>query len=424
MSTERDITALCMLAGLLFGSLLLAFFLRRWFGLAPLLMTFGVNEAIKHFVAMPMRADFLGLGEIGVGSAVFFTASLAIALVLYVKEGIKAVMPVAWSLAIVALTCAFITACLAVLSNDAIAQSALLSIAPIWNLLVGSTLLFFDIAVLVLVHGLVMQRGKYPFLAMSVAILVVVCIDTLIYNLLTRPHDAVAAQLLVDIAAKSFFGVFYALMAWGYFRWIDYQTQDSDTNPYTRLADFFSVFDLQRRVSQLEKLAHEDPLTGAYNRRYLERSYAQLRELDQQRGLQTGLMLLDIDHFKQFNDHYGHTLGDCVLQHVVRRMQAQARRSDCVCRIGGEEFVYVMNAVTWPELLAKANALCRDIAQTPLSHKAADLQDIKITLTAGAALSGEDGETLSELLAAADKRMYEGKRTGRNRVIGKGLRLT
>jgi diguanylate cyclase (GGDEF)-like protein len=253
---------------------------------------------------------------------------------------------------------------------------------------------------------------------------VVVCIDTLIYNLLTRPHDAVAAQLLLDIAAKSFFGVFYALMAWGYFRWIDYQTQDSDTNPYTRLADFFSVFDLQRRVSQLEKLAHEDPLTGAYNRRYLERSYAQLRELDQQRGLQTGLMLLDIDHFKQFNDHYGHTLGDCVLQHVVRRMQAQARRSDCVCRIGGEEFVYVMNAVTWPELLAKANALCRDIAQTPLSHKAADLQDIKITLTAGAALSGEDGETLSELLAAADKRMYEGKRTGRNRVIGKGLRLT
>lgn len=171
----------------------------------------------------------------------------------------------------------------------------------------------------------------------------------------------------------------------------------------------------KERADQLAaRLATTDPLTGALNRRMLtdlgERALARSRR----RRASMSVVMLDIDHFKNVNDRYGHAIGDGVLQSVVEVLQRELRAEDTLIRYGGEEFCLLMPEQTLDEARIVAERLRTAIASAEL-HIAN--QTLAVTLSAGvASLASDDAGTLQSLLSAADQALYTAKGNGRNRV--------
>ena len=181
----------------------------------------------------------------------------------------------------------------------------------------------------------------------------------------------------------------------------------------------FSIGNLKLRES-LRQAAIRDVLTGLYNRRFFDE--ASQRELlravrMQTKGDHAGLavMMIDIDHFKRFNDTHGHEVGDQVLREVAQVLQSQTRGSDVAARYGGEEFTIVLADIT--DLLALQRAeLVRQKVEQLVLHAAGTEVD-NITISIGLAHFPAHGITVDALLLAADKALYQAKSAGRNRVV-------
>jgi diguanylate cyclase (GGDEF)-like protein len=174
-----------------------------------------------------------------------------------------------------------------------------------------------------------------------------------------------------------------------------------------------ALSNLQLRES-LRTQSIRDPLTGLYNRRYLEASFE--RELARARRRGTGLALIafDIDHFKRINDSHGHAAGDAVLEAFGDLLLAHARREDLPCRLGGEEFVLLLPETDLDGALRRAESVRAALASLAVEHLGRSLG--KVTLSAGVAAFPEHGDSLKSLLAVADAALYAAKRSGRDRV--------
>ncbi len=185
-------------------------------------------------------------------------------------------------------------------------------------------------------------------------------------------------------------------------------------------ATALNVF-IVRGIQQQRKLSTADALTGAYNRRFLDDFLR--NELARSARHKTALTLamIDVDHFKQFNDKHGHAAGDRALRHVAQALELAVRRTDLVARYGGEEFVVVLPGSSAEQAVAKLDAVRDAIeAESPLlESKEGRGAPSKITVSIGVA-SWDDAkqQTAAELVAEADARLYEAKKAGRNRVIG------
>lgn len=166
-----------------------------------------------------------------------------------------------------------------------------------------------------------------------------------------------------------------------------------------------------------EVLRHQsirDPLTGLFNRRYLEESLAREISRCQRRKLPLVVLMLDLDNFKSFNDHHGHPGGDALLSAFGRLIQANCRPEDIACRFGGEEFTLILPEAEMDIGLQRAKAILAAAAQMVVSHQGVVLG--RITTSIGMAVLPEHGTTSSSLLEAADKALYQAKADGRNRV--------
>jgi diguanylate cyclase (GGDEF)-like protein len=155
-----------------------------------------------------------------------------------------------------------------------------------------------------------------------------------------------------------------------------------------------------------------DPLTGLYNRRYLEESLTQELISAQRHRHPIGVIMLDLDHFKVFNDTYGHDAGDRALQAVAHLLTDSVRGSDIACRYGGEEITLVLPGSSLAETQARAEEIRRAIAALNLPETNAAL-----TASLGVACFPEHGTTLRGLIKAADQAMYQAKQEGRDRVV-------
>lgn len=159
-----------------------------------------------------------------------------------------------------------------------------------------------------------------------------------------------------------------------------------------------------------------DGLTGAHNKRYLldalEREVK--RTLRHRRPL--SIAILDLDHFKAVNDTYGHLIGDEVLKEATRRLMAIVRQDDIFARYGGEEFIAVFSETNRDQALIVTEFFRHAIAGTSFLTSAGLL---KLTVSIGiASTTGSESTTPNSLIAAADERLYEAKRAGRNRIAG------
>jgi diguanylate cyclase (GGDEF)-like protein len=180
-----------------------------------------------------------------------------------------------------------------------------------------------------------------------------------------------------------------------------------------------SIGNLKLRES-LHQQSIRDALTDLYNRRFLEESAQRelLRAIRlRTEGSRNGItfLMIDIDHFKHFNDEFGHKVGDQVLREVSDALQRRTRGSDVVARYGGEEFTIVL-VDTLPELAQRrAEQVRTDVENLNLMASGKSLG--KITISIGLAQFPDHGNTVAALLLAADKALYEAKNAGRNRVV-------
>lgn len=170
--------------------------------------------------------------------------------------------------------------------------------------------------------------------------------------------------------------------------------------------------------AELEQQAIRDPLTNAYNRRYLtdflEKEIARAGR-DQS---PVTVVILDVDNFKMFNDSYGHKCGDMVLQFITRFLGDHSRRGeDVVCRYGGEEFVILMPHVSLEVGFERADAWRQDFSETPIYFEGLELLS---TFSVGVATYPQHGLTAEAVLQAADKALLHSKETGKNRVTKQG----
>jgi two-component system, cell cycle response regulator len=173
---------------------------------------------------------------------------------------------------------------------------------------------------------------------------------------------------------------------------------------------------LRDNVQMSMELAVTDPLTGLYNRRYMESHVTSLVEQALARGKPLALLVLDIDYFKAVNDAHGHDAGDDVLREFATRLKKAIRGIDLACRYGGEEFVVVMPETDMAIAAIVAERIRRRIAGEPFSI-GSGAAALDVTISVGiAALSGVS-DTPAAIIKRADQALYRAKRDGRNRVV-------
>lgn len=158
-----------------------------------------------------------------------------------------------------------------------------------------------------------------------------------------------------------------------------------------------------------------DPLTGLYNRRYLEEALDREVERAQLKGHPLSLMMIDVDHFKQFNDDFGHEAGDEVLRQLGQFFLKNIRETDIACRYGGEEFTLILPEAPLPVTQERAQHLRQKVKGLMMEFEGLQLPAIALSL--GVAGFPEHGHTSSALMRAADVALYQAKADGRDRVI-------
>jgi diguanylate cyclase (GGDEF)-like protein len=172
------------------------------------------------------------------------------------------------------------------------------------------------------------------------------------------------------------------------------------------------------RLAAAERLTLIDPLTGVWNRRYLERAFREQVKRHTRFDSIFGVLVIDIDRFKRINDRHGHAIGDAVLTEVAHTIDGSVRGDiDVLARFGGEEFVVVL-----PETDRAGAVVAAEKIRTLIADSAfeSDGSPVSVTVSIGVAACPEDGADESELLAAADAALYRAKASGRNRTVAAG----
>jgi diguanylate cyclase len=176
------------------------------------------------------------------------------------------------------------------------------------------------------------------------------------------------------------------------------------------------ISQLQQNLEAIRAESLSDPLTGLGNRKYFDRALNAAVELAGKQNEPLSLLMLDIDHFKSFNDNYGHLTGDQVLRLVGQSLKQIIKGRDTMARYGGEEFAVVLPDTDLPKALAVAEQIRRAVVARELKKKSTGEILGRITVSVGVSML-QPGDDMDTLIDRADACLYAAKRGGRNRVI-------
>lgn len=172
---------------------------------------------------------------------------------------------------------------------------------------------------------------------------------------------------------------------------------------------------LREECEKLEELSQIDSLTGLYNFRYLLKALEVEMERTRRTGLPTGLVMIDLDHFKRINDTYGHDSGNKALRWTSKIWRGNIRRIDIPCRYGGEEFVIILPGTRLPQTVHTAKRLQTVIAESSLEF---DGEAVRMTASFGVdSYRGEGNLSVEGFIKRADHFLIQAKTNGRNRVF-------
>ena len=173
----------------------------------------------------------------------------------------------------------------------------------------------------------------------------------------------------------------------------------------------------ESHAAELQRLATTDPLTGVFNRRQFFETGLHEFLRARRYGNTLSLLMIDIDHFKNVNDSWGHPTGDQVLVALAGIVASIVRDQDTIGRLGGEEFAVILPETELPGAIASAERLRAAVEQAEMTGATGDRQAVRVTVSVGVAASLADDVSFEAVLARADKRLYQAKEAGRNRVV-------
>jgi len=175
------------------------------------------------------------------------------------------------------------------------------------------------------------------------------------------------------------------------------------------------IKDLAQSQRELERLATTDALSGLYNRHYFSQISSELLMLSKRNEKPMSVIILDIDYFKKINDRYGHSVGDEIIKHIAMTLKDATRKSDIVCRWGGEEFLLLLPETDAEGAYTIAQSIRKMIEQSEVSVTA----DLTIEYRASFGVSvveSSDAQGVDKAIKSADEALYKAKQLGRNRV--------
>ena len=185
-----------------------------------------------------------------------------------------------------------------------------------------------------------------------------------------------------------------------------------------RVSDYYSLFLGNLRLRETLRLESiRDPLTGLYNRRHMEASLERERHRAVREGTSLGIIMADIDHFKNINDQFGHDAGDLILQALGEFLSDNVRGEDIACRYGGEEFLLILAGAPRESVIKRAEDM-----RIRISNLGVDLSGhiTHFTVSMGVAMLEPDEEDVRQVVTRADRALYSAKKQGRNRVVMAG----
>ena len=176
--------------------------------------------------------------------------------------------------------------------------------------------------------------------------------------------------------------------------------------------------ELVKKNVELSRLINVDGLTGLNNRRYLD----EFAEIEWRRAIREqtefGILMVDVDDFKRYNDTYGHLAGDEVLRSVGRIIKVCTQRpSDIAARFGGEEFIAILPDTSTQGVLVLGEKLCRGVEELGLLHRASTVAEVVTISIGGVSVIPRQGKSLLAAIEVADEALYEAKRSGKNRLV-------
>lgn len=259
----------------------------------------------------------------------------------------------------------------------------------------------------VLIYGNVVQRLRF-----GVAVAFSTSILLLELACLSLALDKVSVGLLITMP------VFIVTMA-AYTLITNYRLERDERERYLQLLRAQDLREqLHQTRQQLEASSLMDPLTGVANRRYFDDFLRTVWDARRGSGQAVALLLVDVDHFKAFNDHYGHPAGDECLRYVARAIQEQVTgRDGLVARWGGEEFAVVLAGKDADQAMSVARHITQTVQGLGLRHeRSGTAATVTVSVGVAIAMPASDQALSGDLLARADAALYEAKRSGRNRV--------
>ena len=223
--------------------------------------------------------------------------------------------------------------------------------------------------------------------------------------------DGRAAYLCVPMMAHgAALGVLHLLLASP-----DPERWDARQNLGARVGEHLGLALAKLKLQEtLQHLSVRDPLTGLFNRRYMEESLARELRRAERQGKLLGILMVDIDHFKSFNDTFGHDAGDALLRELGAFLQRRIRAGDIACRYGGEEFTILLQDASQETSRQRAEEI-REAAKRLQIHHGQRVLD-PVTLSLGVATFPQNGADRNILMQSADVALYRAKQEGRDRV--------
>lgn len=176
------------------------------------------------------------------------------------------------------------------------------------------------------------------------------------------------------------------------------------------------VKELEQAKERLRQLAITDGLTGLYNHRYLKEHLEQELYRASRHLSEVSAVMIDIDHFKKYNDTYGHPAGDALLSAVARLLKENIRKIDIAARYGGEEFCLVLAETNKAAAVVVAEKMRKLVELSQFQPQEARVNG-RVTISLGVATFPDDATSMNDLIAIADRRLYHAKQGGRNQVV-------
>lgn len=414
---------LLALEALLVATLLLFLYqLRARLGLTPLYVAVGTFQYLQTVLALSLYVEVLPGIMISPGSAVLFTSTLFVILVVYLQEDAARTRGLIYGLVAANLTLSLLSPLFGKHLDSQLARNLLnlpreLFELDAWLLVLGSATLLLD-AVLVIISYEVASRllPRSTFLRVFSAMALVLVIDSLIFvtgSFYGQPEYRMI--LTSSIVGKLISALLFTAVISLYGRFVS--RRFSRGGGESRSRGVFQILSFRQRYERMRARVARDSLTGLFNRGFFDEVLPLELARSDRSGLPTSLILADLDHFKHVNDRYGHLEGDRVLRAFADALVDSLRSADVACRYGGEEFAVILPHAAGPAARQLADRIRQRLAWT-VREAIPPMAGGKVTVTVGVATFPKEAATAEQLIGLADQRLYEGKSAGRDRVVG------